>query len=249
MKVKAVFFDLDDTLVLTSKHGERAWTEVGKLAKSKKPQLDEKALLEAYKKRFVATPWDITYKVEVTEWRSGMWSESLKEQNIDDLVLARELQGCFDEVRLSNFPFEKGTKEMLDKLHAQGIKTGIITNGHYKVQQDKIKACKAAEWFDIIINGGEEVIAGRKEKPDASIFLKACKIAGVSPNEAVHVGDSLSTDIQGGINAGVAATVFVSQTLAIPPPSGPQPTFTVRTAVETVECIEKMHGGKLDSQW
>ena len=38
--------------------------------------------------------------------------------------------------------------------------------------------------------------SGRKEKPDAGIFRKACEMAGVSPEEAVHVGDSLSTDVQ-----------------------------------------------------
>ena len=40
------------------------------------------------------------------------------------------------------------------------------------------------------------VVPGRKEKPDAGIFLKACQLAGVDPSEAVHVGDSLTTDIQ-----------------------------------------------------
>jgi hypothetical protein len=45
-------------------------------------------LFTAFKKRFKATPWDVTYKVEVTEWRAGLWLESLREQNFDDTVRA-----------------------------------------------------------------------------------------------------------------------------------------------------------------
>ena len=48
---------------------------------------------------------------------------------------------------------------------------------------------------DGILVGGEEVLAGRKEKPDPGIFLKACELAGCTPAEAIHVGDSLTTDV------------------------------------------------------
>jgi N-acylneuraminate-9-phosphatase len=72
------------------------------------------------------------------------------------------------------------------------------------------------------------VLAGRPEKPAQSIFLKACALVGVSPAEAVHVGDSLTTDVAGGNGARLAATVFVSRSGAAAPADGPQPTFTVR---------------------
>ena len=43
---------------------------------------------------------------------------------------------------------------------------------HTQIQHEKLKACKAADWFKNIIVGGDEVVAGRKEKPDKAIFLK-----------------------------------------------------------------------------
>ena len=73
------------------------------------------------------------------------------------------------------------------------------------MQRDKITAIRAGDLFTWVINGGEEVVEGRKEKPDASVFHKACKMVGCEPSEAVHVGDSLSTDILGGQNAGLGA--------------------------------------------
>ena len=74
----------------------------------------------------------------------------------------------------------------------------IITNGHAQVQRDKLAACRANEFFSNphIIVGGEEVSAGNEEKPAAGIFFKACKVAGCQPNQAIHVGDNLETDVQ-----------------------------------------------------
>ena len=69
------------------------------------------------------------------------------------------------------------------------------------MQRDKIVACNAEALFPKIIVGGEEVLEGRPEKPAASIFMKACEMAGCEPAEAIHVGDSVASDIQGGINA------------------------------------------------
>lgn len=43
-------------------------------------------LLAAFKKRFKATPWDVEYKVEVTQWRARMWHEALQEQKVEDEV-------------------------------------------------------------------------------------------------------------------------------------------------------------------
>ena len=88
---------------------------------------------------------------------------------------------------------------MLRHLAAKGVAAVIITNGHHKVQRDKLMACDAAALFpepEKIIVGGEEVLEGRGEKPAVSIFVKACEVAGCTPEEAIHVGDSLTTDVQ-----------------------------------------------------
>lgn len=72
---------------------------------------------------------------------------------------------------------------MISKMREDGIHTVIITNGHAEIQQTKLKACKAVELFDGILVGGEEVLAGRHEKPHPSIFLAACKLSGCQPSE------------------------------------------------------------------
>lgn len=42
---------------------------------------------------------------------------------------------------------------------------------------------QADELFDTLLVGGEEVQAGAAEKPAASIFLTACRLAGCEPHE------------------------------------------------------------------
>ena len=56
-----------------------------------------------------------------------------------------------------------------------------------------------------ILVGREEVLAGRGEKPCASIFREACARVGMGPGEAVHVGDSWRADARGALEAGLRA--------------------------------------------
>ena len=96
------------------------------------------------------------------------------------------------------FSFIPQVSEVLQFLQDREISSVIVTNGHHEVQREKLKACKAFDYFpkDQIIIGGEEVLNGKEEKPAATIFLKACQIVGCEPHEAIHVGDNLATDIQ-----------------------------------------------------
>lgn len=48
------------------------------------------------------------------------------------------------------------------------------------------------------------------EKPNPMIFLKACDLLGVKPDEAVHVGDDRRNDIWGARDAGCDAWLWGS---------------------------------------
>ena len=67
-------------------------------------------------------------------------------------------------------------------LRQQGYKVLIITNGHADIQRGKLRQLHAVDLFDGILVGGEEIAAGRAEKPAASIFLRACEMAGCTPD-------------------------------------------------------------------
>lgn len=204
--VKAVFFDLDDTLVLTHAADEVAQQAVLVLAERQIPHINGAEMVKVFVMKFDVAPWDRTHQVDVLEWRARIWNEALQSQGVDDMPLARDLQNLFDRERMLSFQWAPGVEVMVQRLHKLGTKVGIITNGHFSVQRNKLKACKADLLFDTILVGGEEP----NQKPHKDIFLKACKLAGCKPEETIMVGDNLKTDVQGGINAGFLATVWVN---------------------------------------
>jgi putative hydrolase of the HAD superfamily len=55
------------------------------------------------------------------------------------------------------------------------------------------------------------------EKPDPAIFRMACVKAGCSPAELVHVGDSLTSDVQGAKSVG-AVSVWLNRDRTLRPP-------------------------------
>lgn len=48
------------------------------------------------------------------------------------------------------------------------------------------------------------------EKPNPTIFLKACELLGVEPEDAVHVGDDRRNDVWGARDAGCDAWLWGS---------------------------------------
>ncbi len=94
---------------------------------------------------------------------------------------------------------------MIQELRQQGLKAVIITNGHPEIQRGKLERFQAASFFDGILVGGEEIAAGGKEKPAASIFLKACHLAQCVPSEVHTLGKARETCVVKGIAKSDAA--------------------------------------------
>ena len=67
---------------------------------------------------------------------------------------------------------------------------------HPEIQRVKLRQVQAEELFDAVLVGGEEVQAGAAEKPAASIFLTACRLAQCEPHEvrAPPMHDTLASN-------------------------------------------------------
>ncbi|NBI05837.1 YjjG family noncanonical pyrimidine nucleotidase [Senegalia massiliensis] len=93
----------------------------------------------------------------------------------------------------------KGAKELIEEIHSD-FRLVIITNGLSKVQNVRIRNSEIANYFeDIIIS--EEV--GFK-KPDSEIFkLTLDRINHTEKEDLIIIGDSLKSDIKGGLNFGI----------------------------------------------
>ncbi len=111
-----------------------------------------------------------------------------------------EMNRCYLN-QLSTHP-DLMTPSVLDVLHelAEVSTLAIVTNGFDKVQSRRVKESGVAAFM-------EEVFVSERsdsEKPNRKMFDSALKTLGVETREHVLVvGDSLTSDIQGGINAGL----------------------------------------------
>jgi len=99
----------------------------------------------------------------------------------------------------------EGTEGMLRSLKEAGLMLGIATNGSGRTAREIMGAIGVEELFDLYI-GADEVAEG---KPAPDMIVAACRRLGVSPGDAVYVGDE-AVDALAGEAAGVKGTVLVN---------------------------------------
>ncbi len=112
---------------------------------------------------------------------------------------------AFYENRLSiGHYFIEGAEEMLRALHG-AYRLHLVSNGVYEVAMSRLNSSTIVPLFDhIFISGALGV-----DKP-AKEFFDACfaQISDFDPAQAIIVGDSLTSDILGGKNAGITTIWF-----------------------------------------
>lgn len=201
--VSTVLFDLDNTLISTRKADQAATEEVfAHLCFCGVPESWAKQVVEKFYQCLRINPEDpVKGRTDLDTWRTLLWAYALGPTYAH---LARDVFPMWKSTRLANIDFNTETLEFLEALRSN-YKLGLITNGSSEAQWEKIKHLGANDMFDVILVGGDHA----EQKPAASIFEKAFRTLDVQPHECIMVGDMLNTDIQGGINAGVAATVWI----------------------------------------
>lgn len=93
----------------------------------------------------------------------------------------------------------EGAENLLNALKGKA-KVGIITNGFTELQQQRLERIGLQNHFDVLVIS-EEV---GKAKPHREIFDFAfSKMGDPAREQVLIIGDSLESDIVGGINAGI----------------------------------------------
>lgn len=228
--VKAVCFDLDDTLLWDERSVMETFQAVCRKAEEatgvKAEQLEEAVRREARKlyesyETFAFTkviginPFEGLWakfdggdqpefrKLQqlVPAYRRDSWYNALLSCGVDDAKLAEELGELFaSERRVRPYTYEE-TFNVLNELKGK-VKLLLLTNGCPSLQQEKLDGVpELVPYFDEVIISGS---FGRG-KPDVSIFKHALELLGTTPQETVMVGDKLTTDIKGALSAGITS--------------------------------------------
>lgn len=230
--LKAIFFDMDETLCGTSEADKLAGQAFARWVKERYPQLtDEQRFIQrylagVYKQLNAEFPQLVALLPDEAAFRCGLIRILLAEQGVAiDEVAAQAAQAYFDQQRMAAFTFFPGVDELLVSLRERYTLV-VITNGPIFSQYPKLAAVNMPKWVDHIIVGGDEP----EEKPAASIFQKALNLAGVQPEEVIHIGDSLPSDIAGANQMGITS-VWVDAS-GNGEPGDIIPSYTVRSVID-----------------
>ena len=94
-------------------------------------------------------------------------------------------------------------RPVLAALAARGLKLGIISNWDDRLRP-LLHALKLRQYFDVIVISCEVGVA----KPARAIFRRAAADLGLMPETLLHIGDSLSMDVQGARAAGLQSLLL-----------------------------------------
>jgi 2-haloacid dehalogenase len=201
MRYEVVFFDADDTLFDYSK-------------------AEAYALHHAFRE-FDVTIEDADYTQSYRQINQQLW-EDFEKGTIDMVKLRLErFRKLFDKLDLNLDPGAfsdcylkylgqgsfviEGAVAICNYLLQKGYRLAIITNGFKEVQIGRIGRSEMRDFFEAIIISEETGF----QKPHQGIFEHAfLKMNHLDKSKAIMIGDSLSSDIQGGISFGIDTCWF-----------------------------------------
>ncbi|MCJ7841987.1 HAD family hydrolase [Lederbergia sp. NSJ-179] len=225
--IKAIFFDLDDTLLWDRKSIKEAFAATCKIAKERygidATKLEEAVREQArelyasyetysFTKMIGINPFEGLWgnfpdnhdqfkkmKKIVPTYRKDAWTLGLKTVGIDDADFGYELAERFPEER-KKLPFVyEDTFDVLDSLK-KDYRLLLLTNGSPDLQHTKLTITPELKpYFEQIVISGDF----GKGKPDPAIFEYALSLMSLEKEEAIMVGDNLMTDILGANRIGM----------------------------------------------
>ncbi|WP_132059737.1 HAD family hydrolase [Halorussus amylolyticus] len=208
-KIDTVLFDLDGTLV----EYERSPGEVLEIA-FERAGFDPFFEVEAYFDRFDD---HLGPGVSIDEGRANCFAEIAADSGRDPeegRAVADAFAAARDQSRVRALP---GAREALDAL-ADDFALGLVTNGPPEMQTAKLAAAGLGDHFETVVFAGHDAAA----KPDPEPFEVALDALGSDPDRAIHVGDSLGSDVTGAHAAGLRSAWVQANDGSTP---GPEPDY------------------------
>jgi len=209
MNKKAVLFDLDNTLYdydrvhklalkavfnELRKHIEIKWDQFEKLFKISRREINRELSGTAsahnrvlYFQRLVEKTHESINPQVILKLYNAYWDTSLKEMFL-----------------------RKDALDLLKSLKSENVKIAIVSDLTTNIQLRKIHKLGISKYVDVVVTSEE---AG-SEKPHSIMFLLALNKLGVSPSEAMMVGDNTVADIEGANFVGLDTVLLKKGPLA-----------------------------------
>lgn len=244
MAVKAVIFDMDDTLVDWSGFVAESRPEVLRNRLSKLydhlvstghilPELNEFGALYHTTLNGI---WDTLDEMSDTlPTYVEMLRDTLHKMEVDtsryDLADLRKLIAGVFYPGVIAYP---DARMVLESIRSSGLLTGLLTNAPYPIdlRHTELEGVGLLDLFDVKVSA-EDV---RYKKPNPRAFLAVTERLNVKPEEAVYVGDLLRDDVMGSQSAGLKA-VWIRRR-DDKPDGRTQPDATINALSELLNVLE-----------
>lgn len=200
--IKAVIFDLDDTLYGYKALDREAGDRVRKFA-CEKLGIAERVYEEAYAYGRGETK-RLLGDVAASHNRMLYCQKTLEYLGVNPIPLSLRMYEIYWGTFLEKMQLFDGVREFMDCMHAHGITMMICTDLTAHIQHRKIEALGIAEDIKYLVTSEE---AGR-EKPAPEMFALCLKKLGMVAEEVCYIGDSFTKDIEGAMAAGMRAAQF-----------------------------------------
>jgi putative hydrolase of the HAD superfamily len=219
LPVRAVLFDLDDTLFPQADWLDGAWQAVAEEARAQgvDPQRLDAEL------RQVASQGSA---------RGLIIDRALARLGRDDVDVAPLVArfAAHAPARLDPYP---GVPDALEGL-ARSVPLGLVTDGNPDIQRAKLAALGLAGMFSAVVLSDE--LGREHRKPSPVPFRAALSALGVGADEVLHVGDRPDKDVGGAAAAGIRAVrVRTGEYASLR--DDPEPWASVPDAVAAIELV------------
>ena len=197
MSLKAVIFDLDDTLVSEIQYAMSGYKEVAAHIETKGyTGKNAAAIYKELTGLFFEDHKNVFNRFLINNGRDD------SRDNVMELV----------EIYRNHLPdieYYDDVLPALRDLREKGIKTGILSDGYAVTQRQKIRALEAEKDFDIIILTDE--IGRDAWKPSPKGFNIISERFNIEPEEILYVGDNPEKDFYLSKTAGVKTARIIRE--------------------------------------
>lgn len=184
--MKAIIFDLDDTL-----YPEHTFVESGFLKVSQ------------YAARYYGVDqnkfFELLLKILKKKGRGHVFDDALRFNNAYEEQRVEKLLKVY-RTHKPNINLYAGVGTLLKSLKKR-YKLTLLTDGMGAVQRNKVKALNIERFFDLLLYSDDYGI--EKAKPNTFVFQKVLDFFKISNKNIIHIGDDPAKDFIGARNIGI----------------------------------------------
>ena len=198
-KIKAVFFDRDNTLTYKNPNAYKTFFDMVEKISNKPFTLDNKKMFATFDQIKAKGYNTNTYENEVLFYKQYYKQIVENECEKSDQQTKQVADQIFENMWLKDKCLFSDVLPTFAELKKQGIKIGIISDTTLSLQKS-LEALGLGEYIDCYTSSKEVGVM----KPDPKIYLAAIDKLGLKPEECIYVDDYID-EVIGAQNLGFLA--------------------------------------------